>query len=872
MTWLLTSVKYFFLIFFISSFLVFFPVSSQTASPIPTPARPIDAGFTPLRFHCRQETSPEFHPLRPYPASPCDPLIPQKLPRADRDDSRLYLTPYCAKSLNVWGRVPAPQIVDATNNQVLPYPGNLAAQDGVLYFCEGSFSQICFIRNISFNVTWDFSDSEFPILGNTQDYLNDHQKVNDYLDWYLNGTVQQSEQIALDPDSDTDMNRLVTFGGPVKKLLPYDSQTNLKDILQTRNIGTDYRDYDVVNPVWPNTPFSSQEDITSEATVSVYESLEGQPTAPQIDGQIISIGLSIGSADSRLYFPHLRSSRALSDILSGMIRPSPNNISSTNNDVVTQVIRYHQGPNPPIPGGADSTTVQIAREYPLIEPGRVTRNTEVRENQPAPAPLLIYAELMGDSGQRCDLPAPSKPGDDLVGRQINGVLSYVQLFRYTPDIIIQDSCAAVGNPSNCRDNCAFEGDDCSSSEPCCYGSCPPEADFHCVYSDPNNIVIECPTYLTELLCVGNNNPCRWEAYATFCPPWPGNTLLNTGARAATFTKTPIVEKIYDTLIIGQQSVLRRFLPKPATSAGEYLEGETDLNNAKEIATSANYSGNAISNFVVDDRVDAGNGGSGALYFPRLQSLFRHFLGGNLDLNNNLQCLLRPFGQCQPPNLSCENVFDSFEENTGACGVCNADAELGPLARRILAMAGETFNVPAANIWTAMWHEGGDWPIYGGFQDEDVRKWSTPEWCGGEPMPECDNNDPLTQPPFGWLERWFYEGSDPNWTAVQLVDPSRNTRERVSRCNFMDAAFATAKALRQGSAMWADTSCSPPFTFDSSIPGTCAAWTNNKVAQSQRAYAGCALNPDGLTCSRCMYENPTWSLSDLVDIYNSKRCN
>jgi hypothetical protein len=205
--------------------------------------------------------------------------------------------------------------------------------------------------------------------------------------------------------------------------------------------------------------------------------------------------------------------------------------------------------------------------------------------------------------------------------------------------------------------------------------------------------------------------------------------------------------------------------------------------------------------------------------------------------------------------ACGGWEDKLETNTGGdCGICGGN--LGKLAKQILTTAGKTYGVPAANIWAAMKHEGADG--YQGttydFNDDNVRKWSNTEECGGEPMPGCDNENPITQPPFGFLEKWFYldgggtGAADTLWSSVQKIDETRNSKEKVSRCNFLDAAFAAAHQLQVGAGMQLFPMCSQyhtGFTGTRPQPGQCDSgfWTDPKIAQSQIGYAGSCVEDD-----------------------------
>jgi hypothetical protein len=143
-------------------------------------------------------------------------------------------------------------------------------------------------------------------------------------------------------------------------------------------------------------------------------------------------------------------------------------------------------------------------------------------------------------------------------------------------------------------------------------------------------------------------------------------------------------------------------------------------------------------------------------------------------------------------------------------------------------------------------EGADWPEFQGqFTDENVRKWSTPVECGGEPMPGCDPNDKSSSKsfaPFGFLPYWFYKGNlDVGlWAAVQKFDPTRNSIDTVSHCNFLDAAFAASKNLQLFSGFSRTPSSCYGYNMASGVrPGSCSTdsknWSDDKIVQSHVGY-------------------------------------
>jgi hypothetical protein len=88
-------------------------------------------------------------------------------------------------------------------------------------------------RSLTLNV--DTTNSELPIAGLTENgvvnskeqpspELDDAEKINNYVSWYLNGTLNRAEGEFLSIESAEDINKLVNYSGPLNKLLPWEIQ------------------------------------------------------------------------------------------------------------------------------------------------------------------------------------------------------------------------------------------------------------------------------------------------------------------------------------------------------------------------------------------------------------------------------------------------------------------------------------------------------------------------------------------------------------------------------------------------------------------------------------------------------------------------
>ncbi|GEM_PF-4064960 len=261
---------------------------------LPAKKGPLEEGFAPATIDCGATKEPNYHPLRPYPGNPCDPLIPRSIPEAPVTSEKKFNTFACGTSLT-------PSAVERFD----PYGKNAYYEN--LPTDYGSAHTICdpltpelaknggkikCWRSEAFDVTLDLSKANLGILGNTQDNsLTDAQKVNEYLSWYLAGTSPS----------------FVDFAGPLRKLLPADLQNigrktvagsakkDVHNYIAGSNLwGLDQVRIDrfsgwlgglneaLLQKIFQNVPFSSLEDTAGEVTVSVFR----DPAADQQDPNV----------------------------------------------------------------------------------------------------------------------------------------------------------------------------------------------------------------------------------------------------------------------------------------------------------------------------------------------------------------------------------------------------------------------------------------------------------------------------------------------------------------------------------------------------------------------------------------------------------
>ncbi len=190
---------------------------------------------------CEDEFFPEFHSLRPYPACPLPPDI--------MDTSFLL----CGNDLITQ------ETLEIRYGEDLPDGISLidCTEDGQNIICNYEITN----RNIPIRV--GLSEADLPIMGLTEDPFSTEgdepwphqripdsvtpaQRMNEYVSWYLNGTIARAEDPLLAVTNDypeksdnisdpkfekifRDTRLLINFSGPLRKLLPWRIQVRERE-------------------------------------------------------------------------------------------------------------------------------------------------------------------------------------------------------------------------------------------------------------------------------------------------------------------------------------------------------------------------------------------------------------------------------------------------------------------------------------------------------------------------------------------------------------------------------------------------------------------------------------------------------------------
>ena len=800
-----------------------------------------------LHFPCDDTDDNEFNSLRPYQASPCGPYPKQAL--------------FCSNKL----------VIFETFDLAYKCQSYREYETGTRN-CEPNHH----VDAHNLNITLD--ESELPIMGNTQDDFDDAQKVNEYASWYLSGVNDKREN-----ENATD-DQIVNFSGPVKKLLPsmvQDAQ-RIEIIRSTKRVSG--KEPAPSNPLEQDeSPVSLTDNhdqlVVGNLRLSDWDgSLSFVRTATNIVGGIVSYLLSAQGIEYPLEgwnhaFPPLPWDDGTVEFVDEEhpAVPFKDNLSykkaynewlgkscldlgvfglqCLDNPLITNKYAelWHFVP---LSNNSDSEgkNYLLTGDGPSYVPSQGTE-IDGAQHKSFKNALLYFShmqEVMGLSGLLNKTYTPEGHESEKLPETTEKIKKGIKPVAELPTTLSPDKqypvnldpyanldCSAVNVRVNEGDD-LFPGDRPSGKELFVEGA---------EYDITN---VECDEVYEKrpITCTPEDVPDRkgncYEIEDSF------KCIAQVGIEFKTGTKTPLVDEIFSQTVADSGSTFRKIFPK--------VEEGAPVECIADIPTTTNVTYKLDPNLTEPPTggtqefketiypADGANSNT-QLTFPHIGSVYEYFLKG-------IQTALRPkgFGEplvngnCKPVEpIECGIWEEKLEKSSGGdCGVCTSG--LGDLAKRILATAGKQYNVPAASIWAAMKHEGGDWDEFRGqFTDENVRKWSTPEQCGGEPMPSCDSGDKSSSkayPPFGHLPYWFYKGNenDGPWAAVQQFDPTRNSPETVSHCNFLDAAFASAKNL----ATWSGYVRTPPFCYGFNLgmsdkPASCGDWEDYNIVQSHVGY-------------------------------------
>ena len=756
---------------------------------------------------CSDTGDPEFHSLRPYQASPC-----QKTMDATAK--------FCGNEL----------IFHEEITESYPGEGN-CTENGGKVTCT-------YERSEDRHLIIDLSNANLPIMGNTENVpnsqtktgmpppLDDVDKVNGYVSWYLNGILNRAEDGTL---KTTDYN-VVNLSGPLNKLLP----GAILDAQRIETIGNVDSDNHNQIAVCGDSNLGIIGDITGLGSFTPRECYEGNDTRAK--GRVFRLkpqGGIGGVAGDDGWSGNLGWWDTWMGIMVEKMVPYFPGVAR---DIIeTYIGKPWNNRTPPLPwsdeeGKPFATEDSYTKAYyewrgntcvllPVINKVVCFDNILVPNKY---ADLYSYVPLSSTEDLKGQIAVdnvssatnPSPGGVTVSGVTFSDQIPSTLFFAHMQEStelasILQDTFVSsseqgnkkgdptnVGQPASCItvDVRSNKGDDLFASASKLEGNLHYNATFSCTFD---------PVPTCSGSCFPNQNLCNAEGgkagtgtcpSGKYCCSLPGpKPPLQTCTKdvyiaLSTTSSTPKVEDIWSQLVAGPQSIFKRVFPKTNTAGS--------VGQIKDIPGSTNitYTGLGITQQSTD------------LKFPHIGGISEYFLKG-------IQTALRPKGFGEPLSFGESEASCSGDGSLPALPPASGDCKLGSLGMvgsanlsslptlvSIVEAASQNYDVPPGLILGVMFGEGA---FNGGssakyeWTEENVKKWST----GCESMPNCS---PDTFPSTGvvpFFEAYWNKIKD----AVKVVDPDRVP----SPCNLMDAVFALAKDLNQsqnGSGAFSGRTC------------------------------------------------------------------
>lgn len=763
---LATKLVYF--LFFL--FLTLFTVNSSLFS--------VFAQVPPPKIPCEGEASPEFNSLRPYQASPCG------------DSSKTY---FCGNNIIIYEEI-----------------------QETVYDCSITELQV----NKTINKTYEIemSDLELPILGNTEltknsqnnsDQIDDAQKMNEYLSWYLNGVNNRAEYSPISGQDEEDMRKIIDFSGPINKLLSLDSLTK-------RRIGViksvDGTSYDKVgSPVVQLTGNTGTESEVERHNQIVGCTILGIPV-PCYDGLLSSL---------------VDSEKRLKDWENHLppLRKDFDNFSDYN----IEYRRWRGESCARIPVPVINKEILFCFNNPLKPDYWSTLFTNIplssTEDKNAKQPInYVQVKEIGqtevdfsDEGHKYDIldeVALSFPHTQ-EGLELSELLNSSYLPKEAGSQKIDSQTVESENDElgQCRliDVRSNPGDDLFAEV------------------DPNSYIVKVTPYTIKTI------PCQEQCSSKLVYYSPKRQLLEglpsseyveskecSGGVSITIdtsVKIPNAKEIFKNTTAGDGSTFRKIFPK--VEEGAPVEC---IANIPTVTTAQYKAVSGTSEIEVEEPNGTRGDGTGAkVHFPYIGSIYEYFLKG-------IQTALRPKGYGEPiTNGQCGGPkcgeLPDLPKAAGSCALGGISSRVGDIPQSLMDIveaASQTYNTPPNLILGVMYGEG----LFGGGNEKDWTDENVKNWASCEPVPDCNSGN--GDDGFMGFFKTDWDGSVVKGIEADLkaLDPNRLPPDR---CNLLDAVYGLAWDLHNNADGGMDFQC---FGLDLNalVPSSCD-WNDNQYASA-----------------------------------------
>lgn len=758
------------------------PSAARAAGPIPPPGR----------IPCDATANPEFNSSRPYQASPCG-------------DSGVRAI-FCGNTLRITQNVEGGVVRGAP--QFLEIDKPMGGKD----------------------YAFDLSDAELPILGNTEltlnsqngsDQLDDATKLNEYLNWYLNGTLDRAE------NGQTDTGKVVDFSGPVKKLLPsiiQDAQRmgSIANISKDVSVDTETNatiksgakekanhDQIVVCankqipllPSWLTNIFGlGSVGLGKDIPVECYKG-----DGSQAQGSIYRLGS--WAKDSPLqgientvksYLGKILPGNTLGALLGGVLvdrwpkRTPPLPWADAHGKPFATEQDYQKAynewrgdlcafvPNPfsgaksllcvGIPGVTNNDYADL---YPYIPLSNTADKNAKNE--------ILSVAVHGGANVEIDWGANIDHKYDV----LNEPVLFFPHTQETSDLL--DSLNKTFTPQ--------KGTASTATDQSVEQNVPPNCNVVNVRTNPGDNLF--PEVTPSEVRVHVNQftvtqvPCHLDGYYTKVNGYPTSICGGqVSVEIAMETKTPYGEAIWNSAVAGASSDFRKIYPK--------VEANAPVSCIADIPTSTKVTYKATEGVGNGDfKVIGPNGdnttGNPQLFFPHIGSVYEYFLKG-------IQTALRPKGfaeqvtsgtqcatvACQPGETGTAPALPTA---SGSCKLGSNSLKIPDNLKGAIEAAAQSYNVPASLILGVIYAEGslnpGSQLFNQSFIDSQLK--------GCSQLPNCSPDADVIKNVVEFYHQYWYGSSGNNGlgTAVNIIDPKR----KPNACNLLDGIFALAKDLQ-----------------------------------------------------------------------------
>jgi len=370
-----------------------------------------------------------------------------------------------------------------------------------------------------------------------------------------------------------------------------------------------------------------------------------------------------GQGESRLWFSQARLISALASIAQTMFNP----FKLDNRYQDTALSKNSPVSNPS--GGIDNQgtlTTRVERYQGVHDNTLVVNqdnnNSSVIVGNPAPVHLFDFdnsrENFPYDDARACYIPnALSNPGDDLIGPRIKGELIFTEEFTYEP--LPNTDC--VPNGGSYTPAAGETGSRCCSQNGRSEGACRVEGTFPCEFGE-GEVALTCGG--VRHCCPTGTTSCA--AQVIFCDP-PDFIELPAEGYVEVFSKTPIIELIYNTVVEGTDSLYKRFFPIQSWVDDQGVDIPLEEIPAKT-GFKAAVSGPNINGVTFAE----GQASSPEIYFPHVGSLDKYWL-------YDFQKALRPKGYERGATTPSDPGAPQCKLGFGPCSVANLTQSFSSIA-------------------------------------------------------------------------------------------------------------------------------------------------------------------------------------------------